>query len=484
MDPHVLSTIVLAGHWLIVVGLTIRVITRRSPVGVSIAWIAVMFSVPLVGAVLYLLFGEKRLGRRRVGRTAVNSRAMKAWQADLPQVDLRQAGNERSRADSRSLVHLAQAVLGFPLQGGNRIALLDDYDAIVDAMLADIDTARESCNLSFYIWDARGRTAEVVEELIRAAQRGVACRALGDALGSRTFLDGESASRLRDAGVQLLAALPTGPLPLLFARADLRNHRKILVIDNRVAYAGSQNLVDPQFFKQEALSGQWIDAMVRMVGPVAVSLNGVFELDWSVETRKAIRLPDAADATTVAPGGCAIQIAPSGPGLQPEAIHQLMLTAIFEAQREIVITTPYFVPDESIVIALTSAARRGVAVTLIVPARNDSLLVRYASVASFDDLLTAGVSVALFRGGLLHTKSLTIDRRTSIFGSVNLDMRSMYLNFEISLFVHDVDFTARLLVLQHGYLRDSEPVCLQEWRRRPRWRKFTEDTFRLLGPLL
>jgi len=175
---------------------------------------------------------------------------------------------------------------------------------------------------------------------------------------------------------------------------------------------------------------------------------------------------------------------PSGPDLRPEAIHQLLLTAIYSARHDLVMTTPYFVPEESMLTALLSAALRGVDVTLIVPARNDSLLVRYASVAHFDDLMSAGARIALFNGGLLHTKSLTIDGSTSVFGSVNLDMRSLWLNFEISLLVYDPDFTGRLRTLRDVYLADSRMLDLASWRRRPAWCRFTEDACRLLGPLL
>jgi cardiolipin synthase len=222
--------------------------------------------------------------------------------------------------------------------------------------------------------------------------------------------------------------------------------------------------------------------MARVTGPAAAALDGVFGFDWSTETAGGFEPPPAPDQGR--PGGSTVQVVPSGPGLRPEAIHQLLLTAIYSARRELVMTTPYFVPDESILTALLSAALRGVEVTLIVPAHNDSLLVRYASVAHFDDLMSAGVRLALYRGGLLHTKSLAIDGLVGVFGSVNLDMRSLWLNFEISLFVYGTDFTGRLRALQDRYLRDSDRLELDRWRRRPARRRFLEDAFRLLGPLL
>jgi len=493
---------VLVAHWTIVVGLSARVILRRPPVGVAMAWLVVIFGLPFVGAAVYLLFGEKRLGAARAARTHALLAELAAWQSRLA----RSAGGSPAAhaAEGEPLARLAAGALGFPVQAGNAIELLSDFATTMDRLVADIDAARSSCHAGFYIWHEAGRTLDVAEALMRAAGRGVQVRALADALGSKAFLAGGLVRRLRAAGVVVQAALPTGPLRTLVVRADLRNHRKLVIIDGRVAYTGSQNLADPHCFKQDAGVGEWVDAMVRLTGPVATALEGVFGLDWSVESGAPFTPPEPADeAAAAAPGagpggapgaapgtaagpapGVAIQVAPSGPDQRPEAIHQLLLTAIFSARRELVMTSPYFVPDEAILTALLSAAQRGVAVTLIVPARNDSLLVRHASAACFDDLLSAGATIALFEGGLLHTKSLTLDDATSVFGSVNLDMRSLWLNFEISLLVFDQGFTRRLRALQESYLAGSRRLDLATWRRRPAWRRLAEDACRLVGPLL
>ena len=481
MSMHSISTAILVGHWLIVIGLSLRVISLRSPVGVASAWLVILFSVPLVGAILYLLFGEKRLGRARAARTKAHVPGLQAWQRGLSHASV---DSIAAMPVAGALANLAQGLYGFPPQPGQSVTLLDNYPAIFDAIVADIDRARARCHLAFYIWHGEGRTLDVVEALVRAAQRGVKCRAMADALGSKAFLQGPHLQRLREAGVQFEISLPMGRIPSLRSRADLRNHRKIVVIDEDVAYTGSQNLVDPRFFKQESGAGQWVDAMARISGPAVSSLDGVFELDWSVETGKPFEAPEPALVDPAEKSGMILQVVPSGPDLQPEGIHQLLLTAIYNARSEIVMTTPYFVPDESFILALQAAVQRGARVTLIVPAHNDSVLVRHASVASFDTLMEAGVNIALFKGGLLHTKSMAIDGQISLFGSVNFDMRSLWLNFEISLLVYDAEFCSRLRVLQNSYLDDSEILTLAEWRRRPRWRKFVEDAFRLLGPVL
>jgi cardiolipin synthase len=480
VSAHLISTIVLITHWLIIVGFSVHIIMRRAPVGVSLAWMAVIFSIPFGGAAAYLLFGEKRLGHHRAARANAMAGDLTSWLTGLrerPDAEPPQAGST-----GEPLQRHAERVLNFPVLGGHEITLLDDFQSIFDAIVADIDGAEQTCHLGFYIWHEGGRADDVVDALMRAAARGVRCRAMADALGSKAFLKRGVVRRLRDAGVEVAVALPTGPVRSFFVRADLRNHRKIAVIDDRVAYTGSQNLVDPRYFKQGSGVGQWVDAMARVTGPAAAALDGVFGSDWAVEMGGGFASPPAPAGDT--PQGAAVQVVPSGPGLRPEAIHQLLLTALYAARRELVLTTPYFVPDESMLTALLSAALRGVEVTLIVPAHNDSLLVRYASVAHFDDLMSAGVRIALYRGGLLHTKSLAIDREVGIFGSVNLDMRSLWLNFEISLFVYDRQFTDLLRALQDQYLEDSDRLDPERWRRRPARHRLAENAIRLLGPLL
>ena len=180
----------------------------------------------------------------------------------------------------------------------------------------------------------------------------------------------------------------------------------------------------------------------------------------------------------------ALQAMPSGPARQPLAILQLLMAVIFAARRELVITTPYFVPDDSLLIALISAAHRGVEVTLVLPEKNDSRLVDYASRAVFEDLLEAGVRIAAYRGGLLHTKSVTVDGEICLFGSVNLDMRSLWLNYEISLFVYDANFTQRLRELQRSYLEHAEAIDPAAWIARPAAARFVDNAFRLISPLL
>jgi cardiolipin synthase len=484
VKPELISTAILVVHWLIVIGLSIRVIMRRLPVGISLAWLTVVFSVPFGGAALYVLFGEKRLGKRRRLRLSDNVERRTEWLESV-----RAAWPDSTGCGGRFrdlLFRQAEHVTGFPALPGNELELLTGPDRFLDRLIADIDSARHSVHMAFYIWQRGGRVDAVADALIRATQRGVRCLALADAVGSKHFLRSEAFARLRQAGIEVVDSLPTNLLRMLFVRADLRNHRKIVVIDDVTAYAGSQNLVDPRFFKRDAGFGEWVDAMVRIRGPAVNVLDSVFGLDWAVETgAEFVAPPELRELSAPdVPDDALVQIVPSGPDVHQESIHWALLGAIYSASREIVLSTPYFVPDDSILKALLSAATRGVRVLLIVPARIDSLLVRYASVAHYDELMAAGVRIARFEGGLLHTKSVTVDREVSLFGSVNLDMRSFWLNFEISLIVYDHDFTEQLRELQESYLRSSTLLELEAWRRRPVRQVFVSNACRLIGPVI
>ena len=226
--------------------------------------------------------------------------------------------------------------------------------------------------------------------------------------------------------------------------------------------------------------------MVRMEGPSVEALAGTFLEDWELDTGEGLEaLEETSDIRSIpAKGTTPVQVVPSGPAIRPEIIHQLLLTTIYGAQRRLLLTTPYFVPDESLMTALISAAHRGVDVTIVVPAEVDSRLVHYASRSLFDNLMTAGITIAAFRGGLLHTKSITVDEEICVFGTVNLDMRSLWLNFEISLFIYDLAFTEQVRSMQMKYIQDSRILNLAEWRQRSVVQRFTENAAQLVGPLL
>lgn len=475
-------------------GLCIRVIMRQRQYGVTLAWLFIILLLPFLGAIVYLFFGENRIGETRAKRAQGSLEHYHHWLASLRPIS---PVNWDSLSPELEPIHYqADNLVGIPAMDGNKLELIKEPERIIRAIIKDINESRSTCHLQFYIWHDGGTADEVVEAVIHATKRGVTCRILVDSIGSKEFLQGKQIKRLQEAGVRVLESLPAGFFKALFVRIDIRNHRKIVVIDGKVAYTGSQNMVDPLYFKQNTGVGQWVDTMVRIQGPVVEALAGTFISDWFLETdQEKVRtrslgkdiqhVRSIADIDHQPPAGnIAIQLVPSGPSFAQEAIHKLLLTTIYASRKNITLTTPYFVPDESILTALTSAAQRGVDVRLIVPEKNDSKLVHYASRARYKVLLESGVSVKLFQGGLLHSKTITVDDEFSLFGSVNIDMRSFWLNFEATLFIYNQTFTKDLRQTQADYESSSLTLSLHSLEKQSFTQRFLENAALIISPLL
>lgn len=491
---HAVSTVLFITDITVRILLSTRVILRKHSYGLTIAWLIVILLFPFIGAAIYLLFGENRIPEKRAARAKKTIQHYQSWLSSLAgraPLDINTVIPE-----CQPVIRQAQKIIGIPAMAGNTMELITTPEEIMRSILADIENARSTCHLQFYIWQDGGTVDEISNALIRAVKRGVTCRILIDSIGSRDFLKGKMCEQLRKDGVKVLESLPSGIIKAFFARIDIRNHRKVVVIDGKIAYTGSQNMVDPVFFKQNEGIGQWIDMMVRITGPVVESIAGTFINDWFLETdsgdtkikslqedMKLIR--SIADIHPVKKTGpISVQLVPSGPGLVPDAIHKLLITTIYAARKELILTTPYFVPDDLLLTALKSASERGVRVDIILPAKNDSLLVQFASQAHYEDLLKSGVNIYLFSGGLLHSKTITVDGNFSLFGSVNLDMRSFWLNFEATLFIYDHGFTQKIRDKQMQYEHQSQHLTLLDLTSRPLTVKFKENIALLLGPLL
>ncbi len=469
-------------HTSLVLGVTFRVIMKRRPVGVSLAWLALIYAIPILGVATYILFGEVRLGRKRGER----AKAMYRPYADWINVLVERFPGQRFTVSEpvRPIYELVKARLNMPMLSGNGLTLLQDTDGILSAMQEDIRNARSSCYLEFYIWHAGGRADDIAFELMAAARRGVDCRVLLDSVGSAGFFRSHWPRRLRAAGVKLVEVLPVGPLRILFERQDLRMHRKLVVIDDDVAYAGSMNMVDPSCFKQDAGVGEWVDIMLRIRGPIVPILWSLFVWDWEMETGERLLEQLEYHPISCLDNQLKMQLLPSGPFMGGDAIQQSLLTAIYQSSRRLVLITPYFVPDDSLVAALCSAADRGVEVQLVLPAKNDSRMVNYACNAFFDELLAAGVEIHWYQAGLLHTKCVLVDHQFALVGTVNLDRRSLWLNFEMTLLIDDGQVMGELLHLADNYLMHSKRVSWLEWRKRPLRQRILENLFYLLSPLL
>ena len=484
MNPGPFIGMSLVGlHVFIQIGLVVRVLLRphREPAS-RIAWIVVIVVVPALGIIAYILLGETTIGRRRVARMTT----VLAQLPDVAAVPGWDAANLQTNVPQRysHLFQVGKSINGFDSVGGNGARLMLDSNAAIAAIVADIDAARDHVHLLFYIWLPDNNGCKVVEALKRAALRGVSCRAMVDGLGSRIMVASEHWQAMGKAGVQLARALPVGNplLRPLHGRIDLRNHRKIIVIDNRITYCGSQNCADPEFRIKKKYA-PWVDAMTRFEGPIARQNQYLFSSDWMAETGE-----DISDLLRQPLGftepGLAAQVIGTGPTVRYSAMPEIFESLIYTARRELVISTPYYVPDEPLQAALCACARRGVKTTIIFPMRNDSWVVGAASRSYYDNLLSAGVRIFEFKGGLLHTKSLTLDGEISLIGSANMDRRSFELNYENNILLYDRSLTEDILQRQKEYILNSRPVTMEMVKAWKWYQRLWNNAVAMFGPVL
>ena len=488
-DPvsALLTVLLFVVHGLVVC----RAITRpeRSPAS-RVAWVAVIMSLPLVGVIAYFLLGETSIGREREKRLHDAIDAM-----PVPTAGACPPDELPDRA--AQLFDLGTTVSDLPPVTGNRITLLGDpdatarepmrdSDAAMDALIADIDQATETVHISFYIWLDDNTGGKMTDAVCAAAKRDVTCRVMVDALGSRAFTRSARWAQLKDAGVHTVATLNDIPRlgHLAVGRVDLRNHRKIVVIDNRISFCGSQNCADPQF-RVAAKYAPWVDLLFRCEGPVVRQEQYIFVGAWAAGTGEQIEdLPTAEPTPEEFAQGSLAQMFATGPTRKRNSMSDMFVATIFAAQHDLLVTTPYFVPDEALLRALCAAPRRGVRTRLIVPARNNSALVGLSSRSDYPYLLESGVEIYEYPLGLLHSKSITLDGQIALVGSANMDRRSLQLNFENNLLVVDPDVTAQVRRRQESYLSVSKRVPPETVERWPFRTRLVQDAVGTLSPLL
>jgi cardiolipin synthase len=451
-------------------------VPQRRSAAASRTWLLLIFLLPWPGVLLYWLFGRIYVPKHRIQQQIRASREIRAVQEQMRSLAF--FTQPALPPERTALVTLATRLGDFHPFGGNRVELLDHYDGVIDRLVADIDSARRHVHLLYFIYgdDATGR--RVAEALTRAARRGVACRVLMDAVGSRHAL-ARLAPRMRAEGVEVNALLPVGPFRRNAARFDLRNHRKIAVIDGEVAYAGSQNIVDAEFvpgFPNQEL-------MARFAGPAVVQLQAVLLADRYFETAQRLRDEDLFSPPPSV-GDSVVQVVPSGPGYARENGQELMVDLLYSALKRVVITTPYFVPDESFLLAVRSAVLRGVEVHLVLSEHANHRVTQLAQRSYYDELLEAGVQIHLYSPRFLHAKHLSIDDDIVLVGSTNIDIRSFALNCEVNVLIYDRKMAARARSIEEGYFANSRLLRPEVWRRRPLHTRTAEGVARLADSLL
>ena len=443
------------------------------------AWLLAIFLIPYVGIILFLLVGSTKLPKkRREKQREINSYILETTE-----------GMDRVTRDAtfptwlQPIVELNRTLGSMPLVGGNTAKFYTEYEESLAAMTEAIGTAERYVHVEFYLvsWDTT--TAPFFDAMEAAVKRGVTVRVLLDHIASvRSPHYRRTIKKLTAIGTQWRLMLPVQPLKGKYQRPDLRNHRKLVVIDGEEAFTGSQNLVDSSYNKRGNIRRglHWKDLMVRFEGPIVAGINALFVTDWYSETNELLLRETPTETRPKLPHALDAQVVPSGPGFDLENNLRLFNALVYSAQHKVIITSPYFVPDDSMLYAITNAAYRGLDVQLFASEVADQAVVYHAQRSYYEALLRAGVRIWLFRAPtLLHAKHFTIDDDVAVVGSSNMDMRSFSLDFEISIMLHGRDAVNRLREIEQSYRENSIEVTLDEWLTRPLRSKVLDNTARL-----
>jgi cardiolipin synthase len=448
---------------------------RRTPAAAK-GWLLLIFFEPWIGLSLYALIGRPTMSRWRVQQMARLPQAM---------AKVRERVLNHPNVFHPELVpglewtgYLAERLGNMPSLGGNDAEILVDYNAILARLVAEIDQARNHVHLMYFMFAADTATAPVIAALGRAVGRGVSCRVLVDSVGSRSALP-ILIPKLSALGIDIKEMLPVSLFGHKRARLDLRNHRKIAIMDGRVAFTGSQNLIASDF-----VAGiNYEELVLRLTGPAVLELQYIFAADWFLENNEVLDSSDIFPDPEIA-GSIPIQALPSGPDFPTQNNQRFIVALIHAARKQIKITTPYFIPDEPVLQALETAVLRGVDVHLVFSEMGYQVIVSYAQRSYYEELLEAGVKIHLYRKNFLHAKFLTIDDSVGLVGTSNMDIRSFALNAEHILVIHDPDMTRRLKLEQQRYIGNCRSLELQQWRQRPFRSRLAEHLARLFSPLL
>ncbi|WP_374200024.1 cardiolipin synthase [Arthrobacter sp. zg-Y1110] len=449
----------------------------------AMAWLLCIFFLPIPGIILFSFFGNHRLSEHRVKRQAEISRLVRENTKELETEGTNYDGPEWVL----NAAELNRRLGSFPTLDGNKVDLQRDYHESISEMTEAVGKATRYVHVEFYIMGYDAVTRDFFRALNDAAARGVTVRLLFDHIGTLRIPGYRRLLReLRGSDIQWRRMLPVNPFRGRWRRPDLRNHRKILVVDGDVGFTGSQNLVEPAYNKRRnRRSGRkWVELMARVEGPVVDELNVVFATDWNAETDENLERELSLYESSSNPGDVTCQVVPSGPGFSTENNLRLFASLIYSASDRISITSPYFVPDDTLLYAVTTAAQRGVEVELFVSEKGDQFLVDHAQRSYYEALLRAGVRIYQYPKPLvLHAKHFTIDNEVAVLGSSNMDMRSFSLNLEISVMMFDGTIVEQMRRIEDTYRALSKELILDNWVDRPLWQRYIDNVARLTATL-
>lgn len=457
---------------LIVSTIVVIILENRNPVK-TLAWVLVLIFLPVIGLVFYFFFGRNQRHERMISRKGYNSLLKKPMLEYMTQTSL-VIPEEYNRLIS--LFRNTNQSLPFD---GNRLEAFTTGEAMLQALLREMQKATHHIHVEFYIFedDAIGRMVRDV--LMQKAHEGVEVRVLYDDVGC-WHVPNRFFEIMREAGIEVRGFLKVR-FPLFTSKMNYRNHRKLVIIDGRVGFVGGMNLAER--YIRGVDWGIWRDTHMLIEGTAVHGLQTAFLLDWYFVDRtlltKAVYFP-----RTVSGGSALVQVVTSEPVGQWKEIMQGLAMAIYRARKYFYIQTPYFLPTESILVALQTAALAGVDIRLMLPWRADSRLTHLATCSYVADMLYAGVKVYFYRKGFLHSKLMVSDDQLTTVGSTNMDFRSFEHNFEVNAFVYDTEFALQMREVFLQDQRDCEQLHLKHWEKRPSSRKMLESFVRLLSPLL
>ncbi|HEY4269168.1 MAG TPA: cardiolipin synthase [Galbitalea sp.] len=475
----------------VVIDLAVRVcaliiIPRNRKPSSAMAWLLAVFFIPYAGILFFLLLGNSKLPKKRRARQKEIDGIIAGETTKLGPP----AVNDSWPPGFASIVEMNQDLGAVPILGGNSARLIDDYAGGIQAMTKAIDDARSFVHVEFYIVSCDATTRGFFAAMESAVKRGVTVRVLLDHIASiRTADHKQTFAELTRIGVEWSFMLPVQPLKGKYQRPDLRNHRKIVIVDGLVGFMGSQNLIDRTYNSKKNIKRglKWQELMIRVDGPTVAGINAIFLSDWYTETNERImgervaadqvpqnRSVDALDC----------QVLPSGPGYDGENNLRMFLALIYLAQERVIITSPYFVPDEAMLYAITSACRRHLEVQLFVSEIGDQGPVFHAQRSYYEELLRAGVRIFLYPAPfILHAKHFSIDDDVAVIGSSNMDIRSFALDLEVSLMVHGSSFVHEMRAIEAKYRELSRELTLDEWLNEPKKSTFFDGIARLTSSL-
>lgn len=477
--------LVIFATYVAIIVLAITVVSANRKPSSAVAWVMAVIFVPILGVLFFLLVGSGRLPKRRRDEQRQVTQA----------IEQRTRGGLDHPSSSEdwpewlaTITTLNRNLGALPMVGGNTARLDAGYSSSIQAMADDIDQATSYVHVEFFIlvWDEA--TKPIFDAMARACARGVSVRVLSDHVAQFSYPNRKATLRiLREMGAQYMPMLPLQPFKGHWRRPDMRNHRKLVVVDGAIGWAGSQNLIMDHYHKKANIKRglHWHELMARFSGPVVRELDAVFITDWYSETRDLLHLNDAPVVLSREPGDMDAQVVPSGPSFDNDNNLKMFAAIIQNAQRRISVTSPYYVPDETIQMAMVTAGNRGLDVELFVSEISDQFAVYHAQRSYYEELLRARVKIYLYPAPtVLHSKHLSIDDDVAVIGSSNLDIRSLSLHMELMVLVQEKEFVDAMRLVEDDYRARSRLLTLDDWVRRPRRQKALDNAMRLTSSLM